>query len=85
VILPRTEASQSVPLAERMRAAVEDMHLASPAPSGRVTVSIGLAQLMPGSADAQALIDGADRALYEAKRGGRNRVGREMERVLEAV
>jgi diguanylate cyclase (GGDEF)-like protein len=85
VILPRTEVSQSVPLAERMRGAVEDMHLASPAPSGRVTVSIGLAQLMPGSADAQALIDGADRALYEAKRGGRNRVGREMERVLEAV
>lgn len=85
VILPRTEASQSVPLAERMRAAVEDMHLASPAPDGRVTVSIGLAHFMPGTADAQALIDGADRALYEAKRGGRNRVGTDLERALEAV
>jgi diguanylate cyclase (GGDEF)-like protein len=85
VILPRTEASQAVPLAERMRAAVEDMHLTSPAPGGRVTVSIGLAHFMSGTADAQALIDSADRALYEAKRGGRNCVGTNLERALEAV
>ncbi len=40
---------------------------------GAVTVSIGLAQKLPGET-ATALLERADEALYASKRGGRNRV-----------
>ena len=41
---------------------------------GRVTVSIGVSLATPEESDAQPLVDRADAALYEAKRGGRNAV-----------
>jgi len=44
-------------------------------PLGRVSVSIGVAAMVPGQErSADALVAGADAALYEAKRLGRNRV-----------
>ncbi len=42
--------------------------------AGRLTVSIGLSLASPEDADVRPLIDRADAALYEAKRGGRNAV-----------
>ena len=45
---------------------------------GRVTMSIGVAQLHRGE-DGQALIGRADRCLYRAKHDGRNRVNAELE------
>jgi diguanylate cyclase (GGDEF)-like protein len=39
-----------------------------------VTVSVGIASLGPSIGDGTQLIAAADAALYEAKRGGRNRV-----------
>lgn len=55
---------------ERLRRAIES----HPFPQvGQVTISVGCAELVPGVAPLD-LIDCADRALYEAKRGGRNRV-----------
>jgi diguanylate cyclase (GGDEF)-like protein len=74
VLLPGADAAEAAEVAERMRAAVEGRGLVSPAPYGVVTVSMGLAQAGYGE-EAQLLIDRADRALYEAKHGGRNRVG----------
>lgn len=38
-----------------------------------VTASFGVAQYQPGE-DATALFQRADKALYEAKKGGRNRI-----------
>lgn len=75
VLLPGADADEAVEVAERMRAAVEARGLVSPAASGVVTVSIGLAQLDHAGEEAQALIDRADKALYQAKHDGRNRIG----------
>jgi diguanylate cyclase (GGDEF)-like protein len=69
-------AEEGLTLAERVRQTIE----AAPPPGStaqavrQVTVSIGLACLPDDSSDFAALIDMADRAMYQAKVSGRNRV-----------
>jgi diguanylate cyclase (GGDEF)-like protein len=64
-------------LAERMRSRVESLrveHRASGV-SSHLTVSLGVASVVPKPAvRPEDLVDLADRALYAAKEGGRNRV-----------
>jgi diguanylate cyclase (GGDEF)-like protein len=64
-------------LAERMRSRVEGLHVEHRA-SGTgpyLTVSLGVASVVPRPAvRPEDLVDLADRALYAAKEGGRNRV-----------
>lgn len=68
-------AAAALSHAETMRMSVEQLDLFSPAPLGRVTVSIGVTWLAPGETiDAPSLIRQADQALYAAKHAGRNRV-----------
>jgi diguanylate cyclase (GGDEF)-like protein len=77
VVLPNTGRDEALLLAERLRQAVWDLHLPHAASSvaDRVTVSIGVATLMPGRHhDFDAILHEADAALYRAKAGGRNRV-----------
>jgi diguanylate cyclase (GGDEF)-like protein len=69
VILPRTNLEAAFGVAERLRHAVAETACAH----GRLTISIGVAGLA-GGFDARELIRVADRALYEAKARGRNRV-----------
>lgn len=67
VLLPETDTSDARLAAERIRAAVE-------ASCRGVTVSIGLAASEGTAADLDEMLERADRALYAAKRQGKNRV-----------
>lgn len=73
VILPRTGMAQARHVAERIRAAVEELTFTDIDPGLRLTVSIGVAELREGE-DLQALCARADLALYAAKDTGRNRL-----------
>ncbi len=74
VMLPDTPARGAIEVAERIRNAVESAPFATE--SGRVacTVSIGVASHPQDGRTIEALLARADRALYEAKEGGRNKV-----------
>jgi len=75
-ILPGTDQEGAALVAEQLRGAVEALaipHAASGA-SDRVTISLGLAGCVPcGDDKPDLLLERADRALYEAKKQGRNR------------
>lgn len=69
ILLPETDAADALQVAEKIRAAVVNLGgLKRP-----LTISLGVASLRERGADAEELIDQADRALYQAKRTGRNR------------
>lgn len=75
VLLAHTTHGQAMAIAERVRESVrhaEIIHEA--APSGLLTVSIGVAQRNDGDATPEDLLRRADAALYRAKDGGRDRV-----------
>ena len=77
VLLPHTDLNGASTVAEKIRQAVEDAHIETPAGIlGRVTVSIGAAGGVPAleSQGHEQVLLSADKALYEAKRKGRNRV-----------
>jgi two-component system, cell cycle response regulator len=73
IILPETPMDGATSLAESLRSRVADHRFAFQGEQIRVTISIGVAKLAE-NAGATDLIQAADEKLYEAKRGGRNRV-----------
>lgn len=77
VLLPNTPAAGARLVAERLRAAIAELQLVHEgSPGGRLTVSLGVAELLPGDniTTAETLIQCADQALYAAKESGRDRV-----------
>ncbi|MFV1965129.1 MAG: diguanylate cyclase [Pirellulaceae bacterium] len=72
ILLPQTDLDQAVMAAERYRRAIEALQL----PELTVTASFGVSSIQWGAADAQAMIDHADKCLYVAKRQGRNQIVR---------
>jgi diguanylate cyclase (GGDEF)-like protein len=74
LVLPETDLAHAVSIAEDCRARVES--LAMPhgfSPTGVVTLSAGVATLVPDSLTSRSLLlQAADKALYQAKRQGRN-------------
>jgi diguanylate cyclase (GGDEF)-like protein len=74
VLLPETESSNALVVAERIRKAVEAEPVGRTVPLS-VTVSIGVAVAAAGSTESpESLLARADAALYRAKGAGRNRV-----------
>lgn len=76
LVAPATDAAQARLMAQRACDAVLALDLPHPtAPHGRVTLSCGVAVVLPGpNNSSQALLGDADEALYKAKAQGRNRV-----------
>ncbi len=75
LLLPGTSRNDAAALAERLRATVAAVPIVlggeQPWP---LTISIGVAERVPGDSDVRELLRRADDAMYEAKRSGRNRV-----------
>jgi len=76
VVLPGTPAEGARHVGEVIRAEVESLALAHPSSpvADHVTLSIGVATLVPGAGGEEELTRLADQALYRAKELGRNRV-----------
>jgi diguanylate cyclase (GGDEF)-like protein len=70
VLCPGADIAAAGVVAESLREAVEDYD----GPPARFTASFGVAAFPASSADPSALVRTADKALYVAKQGGRNRV-----------
>ncbi|HIK27622.1 MAG: PleD family two-component system response regulator [Oscillatoriaceae bacterium SKW80] len=77
VILPRTDAIGAVVVAEEIRTKVAGLQIAhnSSTVKNFVTLSLGVACTVPSpDSSCEQLLEQADKALYEAKAGGRDRV-----------
>jgi diguanylate cyclase (GGDEF)-like protein len=83
MILPHTggachteAAAGALATAERLREAIAqaELHVAGTAALAHITVSVGAATLTGGAIDAEELLSQADRALYAAKRSGKDQV-----------
>ena len=72
-ILPRTPLVGAIAEAERLRSRIRTVELPATSSSGRLTVSIGVAQYAPSESIEQTFAR-ADSALYKAKHLGRDRV-----------
>lgn len=70
ILLPQTTVTEAAVIAERLRENIESAEF----PNRRVTISVGIAGCCLELNSAHELIAAADRALYEAKRSGRNNV-----------
>lgn len=75
LILPGTEKISAKVVAEKIRRLVEQSRFpfAEKLPSGRVTISVGVASFPQDTQDEEELIRLSDEALYKAKSEGRNR------------
>jgi diguanylate cyclase (GGDEF)-like protein len=73
VVLPDTPVQGAQVVAEKLREKVSSLRLdyAGPAP---ITISVGYVSADHGETDGLALVHRADKALYAAKRAGRNRI-----------
>ena len=76
VLLPGADAPAALEVAQHIQQAIQALALPHEgAPHGIVTVSFGVATMAPEREQlAEELVRRADRAMYRAKQGGRNRI-----------
>ena len=74
IVMPDTEGAIAHKVAERVRADIEGKPFPVAGREINMTVSIGVASILPAGDTPHGLFRRADVALYQAKNGGRNRV-----------
>jgi two-component system C4-dicarboxylate transport sensor histidine kinase DctB len=74
IALPHTDAPAARIVAERIRAKVMNHSIEIDGETVCATISIGISQHRPNEESIKEAIQRADKALYQAKKGGRNRV-----------
>jgi diguanylate cyclase (GGDEF)-like protein len=74
VILPETGGEIAKQTAERLRGIVENIEFLHKKELVKITISIGATQAMPEDETHESIFHRTDKALYEAKNAGRNRV-----------
>jgi two-component system cell cycle response regulator len=78
IVLPETDFESAMGLAERLRKAITESVLVSDDREISITASFGVAGFRPSdqriTIPCEAIIDQADKALYRAKKDGRNKV-----------
>ncbi|MBW2367526.1 MAG: diguanylate cyclase [Deltaproteobacteria bacterium] len=75
-LLPETQISGAMGVAEKLRALIEKTDFIHKADTVHVTMSFGVTEVRTSDQTVKDIFDRADRALYEAKESGRNRVVR---------
>jgi two-component system cell cycle response regulator len=88
IILPETELDGASVVADRIREAIASLKipLFGDEQPETVTVSVGVSEVVPGlTSSSEDLVKQADRALYEAKEAGRNRVHRAVPSKREVI
>ena len=84
VMMPETGLTDAMTFAEKIRSLIEETAIPTQAGPLKITVSIGLASVpLSRIHNPKELIVAADKALYRAKKGGRNQVQAEKRRELE--
>ncbi|EMB36944.1 MULTISPECIES: diguanylate cyclase DgcA [Treponema] len=74
VMLNNTSASAAMAVAERIRKSVEEKSIMYDGKKINVTISIGVSSYNFDLESAKSIVERADKALYESKQNGRNRV-----------
>lgn len=74
IILPGANQQQASDVAERIRKSIENHHFTYEKKKIHVTVSLGVASLKDTHGASSDLYKAADRALYDSKRAGKNKV-----------
>lgn len=74
VLFPETDKKGAFAVAERIRKAVEEHEIHAYDEVVKITVSIGVSSFPDDAKSQEALVELADKALYESKDKGRNRV-----------
>lgn len=72
VILLGTDSKGALKMAERLRCAVSDEKFSGEKSDFRITISIGISTYSRDIERKEEMVERADKALYSAKRGGRN-------------
>jgi len=86
VMMPETDMGDAIAFAEKIRTLVEETTIETQAGPVHVTVSIGVSSVPATPIQTpKEMIVAADKALYRAKRGGRNQVQAEKRKDLTRV